>query len=88
MPLCQGDLISLAFLTNGAVDGRITGRPDMIKFKPTDENAERFAEIEKQITKLDREMASPNIKETKHAELSVLHRQLNAERESLRQPRA
>ncbi len=56
----------------------------MIKFGPTVGNAERFAEIEKHLKKLDVEMASPNIKEIKHAELSILYRQLDKERESLR----
>jgi hypothetical protein len=60
----------------------------MIEFRPSDANAERFAEIEKHLKKLDVDMASPNIKEIKHAELSVLYRQLNLEREALRQPRS
>ena len=58
----------------------------MIKFEPSNENVQRFAEIEKRLKTLDTEMASPNIKEIKHAELSILHRQLSAERELLRKP--
>jgi hypothetical protein len=52
----------------------------MIEFKPSDGNAVRSAEIDQHLKKLDAEMASPNIKETKHAELNALYRQLNAER--------
>ncbi|KQV79259.1 hypothetical protein [Rhizobium sp. Root1220] len=55
----------------------------MIEFKPSDRNSERTAEIERQLKKLDVEMASPNIKEAKHAELNVLYRQLCAERDVL-----
>lgn len=58
----------------------------MIRFEPSNTNAERLQEIEKQMKKLDAEMASPNIKEIKHAELSVLYRQLSGERDTLRQP--
>lgn len=58
----------------------------MIRFEPSNTNAERLQEIEKQMKKLDAEMASPNIKEIKHAELSVLYRQLSDERDMLRQP--
>lgn len=51
----------------------------MIELKPSDGNAERSAEIDLQLKKLDAEMASPNIKEAKHAELNKLYRQLSAE---------
>jgi hypothetical protein len=75
---------SLAFTAKDAADGGLLGASDMIKFEPADENAERFAEIERRLKKLDLEMASPNIKEIKHEELAILYRQLNRERESLR----
>ncbi|WP_160003899.1 hypothetical protein [Rhizobium sp. 18055] len=52
----------------------------MIEFKPSDDNAVRSAEIELHLKKLEAEMASPNIKETKHAELNALYRRLSAER--------
>jgi hypothetical protein len=52
----------------------------MIEFKPSDGNAARSAEIDLQLKKLDAEMASPNIKEAKHAELNALYRQLSTER--------
>jgi hypothetical protein len=55
----------------------------MIKFKQINGSKERSAEIGEQLKKLDAEMASPNIKETKHAELNALHRKLSAEREAL-----
>jgi hypothetical protein len=55
----------------------------MIEFKPSDGNETRSAEIALQLKKLDVEMASPNIKETKHAALNILHRQLTAERNVL-----
>jgi hypothetical protein len=55
----------------------------MIEFKQVDGSKERSAEIGEQLKKLDAEMASPNIKETKHAELNALHRKLSAEREAL-----
>jgi hypothetical protein len=55
----------------------------MIKFEQAGVNDERSAEIGKQLKKLDAEMASPNIKETKHAELNALYRKLSAEREAL-----
>lgn len=55
----------------------------MIKFKQIDGSKERSAEIGEQLKKIDAEMASPNIKETKHAELNALHRKLSAEREAL-----
>jgi|UPI00055AC932 hypothetical protein len=60
----------------------------MIEFRPSDQNEVRSAEIERHLKKLDLEMASPNIKEIKHAELNALYRQLNAERDLLRQERA
>jgi hypothetical protein len=63
-------------------------RCEMIVFRASDGNAERFAEIEKRLNKLDIEIASPNLKEIKPAELSVLYRQLNLERETLRRPRS
>ncbi|MGO4440658.1 hypothetical protein [Rhizobium sp. RAF56] len=56
----------------------------MIKFEPADANAQRFAEIEMRLKKLDVEMASSNIKEVKHEELAILYRQLSRERDSLR----
>ncbi|MBX5155916.1 MULTISPECIES: hypothetical protein [unclassified Rhizobium] len=52
----------------------------MIEFKSSDGNAERSAEIDLHLKKLDAEMASPNIKEIRHAELNALYRQLSAER--------
>jgi hypothetical protein len=55
----------------------------MIEFKPSDGNETRSGEIARQLKKLDIEMASPNIKETKHAELNILYRQLTAERDVL-----
>jgi hypothetical protein len=55
----------------------------MIKFKQINGSKERSAEIGEQLKKIDAEMASPNIKETKHAELNALHRKLSAEREAL-----
>lgn len=55
----------------------------MIEFKQVNGSKERSAEIGEQLKKLDAEMASPNIKETKHAELNALHRKLSAEREAL-----
>ena len=56
----------------------------MINLEPADQYAERIAEIDKRLKKLDAEMSSPNIKEIKHQELAVLHRQLDLERASLR----
>lgn len=58
----------------------------MTELSISDENRTRFAEIQNHLKKLDIEMASPNIKEIKHAELSALYRQLSAEQQSLRQP--
>lgn len=55
----------------------------MIEFKQVDGRDERSAEIGKQLKELDVEMASPNIKEARHAELNALHRKLSAEREAL-----
>jgi hypothetical protein len=55
----------------------------MIEFKQVNGSKERSVEIGEQLKKLDAEMASPNIKETKHAELNALHRKLSAEREAL-----
>jgi hypothetical protein len=55
----------------------------VIKFKQINGSKERSAEIGEQLKKIDAEMASPNIKETKHAELNALHRKLSAEREAL-----
>lgn len=55
----------------------------MIEFKQANSSDERLTEIAKQLKKLDAEMASPNIKETKHAELNTLYRKLSAEREAL-----
>jgi hypothetical protein len=51
----------------------------MIEFKPSDDNAIRLAEIDLHLKKLNAEMASPNIKEAKHAELNALYRRLSAE---------
>jgi hypothetical protein len=59
----------------------------MIEFKQSDLNQTRCAEIDQSLKKLDAEMASQNIKETKHAELNALYRQLSAEREVLSQRR-
>ena len=55
----------------------------MSRLEPAEQNAARIAEIEN-LKKLDAEMSSPNIKEIKHQELAVLHRQLDRERASLR----
>ncbi len=55
----------------------------MIEFKPSDGNETRSAEIARELKKLDVEMASPNIKESRHAELNVIYRQLSAERDGL-----
>ncbi|KQV83361.1 hypothetical protein [Rhizobium sp. Root1220] len=55
----------------------------MIEFKPSDGNAVRSEEIDLHFKKLDAEMASPNIKEAKHAELNALYRKLSAERDLL-----
>ncbi|XAZ25919.1 hypothetical protein LVY75_34545 (plasmid) [Sinorhizobium sp. B11] len=55
----------------------------MIEFKQVNGSDERLTEIAKQLKTLDAQMASPNIKETKHAELNALHRKLSAERETL-----
>ncbi len=55
----------------------------MIKFKPSDGSETRSAEIARELKKLDVEMASPNIKESRHAELNVIYRQLSAERDVL-----
>ncbi|MDM9649295.1 hypothetical protein [Rhizobium sp. S163] len=55
----------------------------MIEFKPSDGNEARSAEIALQLKKLDAEMASPNIKETRHAELNIIYRRLTAERDVL-----
>lgn len=45
----------------------------MIESKPSDGNAMRSAKIGLHLKKLDAEMASPNIKEEKHAELNALY---------------
>jgi hypothetical protein len=82
--ISKSHLKPLAFVANGAVDGCLARRCGMIKFEAMNEDAERFAEIERHLKKLDLEMASPNIKEVKHAELSVLYRQLDTERQLLR----
>lgn len=55
----------------------------MIEFKTSDSGKDRSEEIGRQLKKLDVEMASPNIKEAKHAELNVIYRQLSAERDAL-----
>jgi hypothetical protein len=55
----------------------------MIEFRASDSNKERSEEIGLQLKKLDIEMASPNIKEAKHAELNALYRKLSAERDLL-----
>lgn len=55
----------------------------MIEFKPLDGNDDRSVEIDLRLKKLDEEMASPNIKEVKHAELNALYRRLSAEQELL-----
>jgi len=55
----------------------------MIEFKTSDSGKDRLEEIGRQLKKLDVEMASPNIKEAKHAELNITYRQLSAEREAL-----
>jgi hypothetical protein len=60
----------------------------MIEFRPTDGNVVRSAEIDVHLKKLDAEMASPNIKEAKHAELNALYRQLTAERALLTSAKA
>jgi hypothetical protein len=55
----------------------------MIEFKKSDRGEDRSEAIERQLKKLDGEMASPNIKEAKHAELNFIYRQLSAERNAL-----
>ncbi|MDR7145421.1 hypothetical protein [Rhizobium sp. BE258] len=40
-------------------------------------------EIALELKKLDAEMASPDIKESRHAELNALYRKLSAERDVL-----
>jgi hypothetical protein len=56
----------------------------MIEFRKTTENEKRFAEIEATLKRLEVEMASPNIKEVKHQELSKLRRQLDIEHAALK----
>jgi hypothetical protein len=72
----------LAFASEDAPDHYFVRRGAMID-ETADQNAERIAEIDKRLKKLDAEMASPNIKEVKHQELAVLHRQLTQQREAL-----
>jgi hypothetical protein len=55
----------------------------MIEFKTSDSGKVRSEEIGRQLNRLDAEMASPNIREAKHAELNVIYRQLSAERNAL-----
>lgn len=55
----------------------------MIEFKQVNGSDKRLTEIAEQLKKLDAEMASPNVKETKHAEVNALYRKLSAEREAL-----
>ncbi len=55
----------------------------MIEFKTSDTGKDRSEEIKLELQKLDAEMASPNIKEAKHAELNIIYRQLSAERDAL-----
>jgi hypothetical protein len=57
----------------------------MIEFKTSDSGKDRLEEIGRQLKKLDDEMASPNIKQAKHAELNITYRQLSAERDALAQ---
>jgi hypothetical protein len=61
-------------------------RRDMIEFRKKSENEVRSAEIEASLKKLDAEMASPNIKEVKHEELSKLRDQLTIEQAAIREP--
>ena len=55
----------------------------MIRFRSSDGNEARSMEIALELKKLDAEMASPNIKESRHAELNTLYRKLSAERDVL-----
>ncbi len=55
----------------------------MIRFRSSDGNQARSMEIALELKKLDAEMASPNIKESRHAELNALYRKLSAERDVL-----
>lgn len=55
----------------------------MIRFRSSDGNEARSMEIALELKKLDAEMASPNIKESRHAELNALYRKLSAERDVL-----
>lgn len=55
----------------------------MIRFRSSDGNEARSMEIAVELKKLDAEMASPNIKESRHAELNALYRKLSAERDVL-----
>lgn len=55
----------------------------MIRFRSSDGNEARSMEIALELKKLDAEMASPNIKESRHAELTALYRKLSAERDVL-----
>jgi len=56
---------------------------NMIRFRSSDGNQARSMEIALELKKLDAEMASPNIKESRHAELNALYRKLSAERDVL-----
>jgi galactokinase len=56
----------------------------MIEFKKMDASGTRLAEIEIALKKLAVEMASPNIKEIKHQELTKLRNQLDLEQATLR----
>jgi len=55
----------------------------MIRFRSSDGNEARSMEIVLELKKLDAEMASPNIKESRHAELTAFYRKLSAERDVL-----
>jgi len=55
----------------------------MIRFRSSDGNEARSMEIALELKKLDAEMASPDIKESRHAELNALYRKLSAERDVL-----
>ncbi len=55
----------------------------MIRFRSSDGNEARSMEIALELKKLDAEMASPNIKESRHTELTALYRKLSAERDVL-----
>jgi hypothetical protein len=55
----------------------------MIEFKASDGGIDRSNEIEVELQRLDVQMASPNIKEAKHAELNIIYRRLSAERDAL-----